>query len=179
MGAKPRGVEDNIHRRNIPLLLYGAPVWKKAIDKVSYKSKLGRVQRLINIKITDAYHMVSNEALCILTGLIPIAIKIEKAFQFYQLTKGSTKVEVLVDRDMGVRYWHHLAETITFLTENNKETSTIQILTDRSMSEQGVGAGVAIFRSGKHIKSIKYRLNKSCTNNQAEQLAMVTALEYT
>jgi len=47
------------------------------------------------------------------------------------------------------------------------------------MSEQGVGAGVAIFRSGKHIKSIKYKLNKSCTNNQAEQLAMVTALEYT
>jgi cbb3-type cytochrome oxidase subunit 1 len=24
----------------LPLLLYGAPVWRKAIDKVSYKSKL-------------------------------------------------------------------------------------------------------------------------------------------
>ena len=154
-------------------------MWKKAIDKVSYKSKLGRVQRLINIKITDAYHMVSNEALCILTGLTPIAIKIEEACQFYQLTKDSSKVEAPVDCDMEVRYWHHPAETINFLTENNEETSIIQIFIERSKSEQGVGAGVAIFRSGKRIKSLKYGLNKRCTNNQAEQLAIVRALEYT
>jgi len=41
---------------------------------------------------------------------------------------------------------------ITFLTENNEDTSTIPIFTERSMSEQVVDAGVAIFRSGKHIK---------------------------
>jgi RNA binding protein fox-1 len=34
----------------LPLLLYGAPVLRKAIDKASYKSKLVRIQRLINIK---------------------------------------------------------------------------------------------------------------------------------
>ena len=73
---------------------------------------------------------------------------------------------------MEVRYWHHPTETTTFLSENNEETSTIQIFTDGSKSEQGVGAdaGVAIFRSGKHIKSTKYRLNKRCTNNQSKQL---------
>jgi len=43
---------------------------------------------------------------------------------------------------------------INFLTENNEETSTIQILTDGSKSEQWVGAGVAIFKSGTHIKSL-------------------------
>jgi len=47
----------------LPLLLYGAPVWIKATEKGSYKSKLVRVQRLINIKIAKAYRMVSNEAL--------------------------------------------------------------------------------------------------------------------
>jgi ribonuclease HI len=36
-----------------------------------------------------------------------------------------------------------------------------------------------MFRSGNHIKSLKYRLNKICTNNQAEQLAILRALEYT
>jgi len=109
---------------------------KKAIDKVSYKSKLLRVQRLINIKIANAYHTVSNKALCLLTGLTPIAIKIEEACQFYQLTKGSSKVEAPVGCDMEVRYWHHPAETLNFLTENNWETSTIQIFTDGSKSEQ-------------------------------------------
>ena len=43
----------------LPLLSYGTPVWKKAIDKVSYKLKLIRVQRIMNIKIAKAYRTVS------------------------------------------------------------------------------------------------------------------------
>ena len=122
---------------------------------------------------------MSNEALCILTGLTPLDLKIEKAFLFYHHTKGSTKEEALVNCDMEVKYWHHPAETINFLTENDEETSTIHILTDGSKSEQLVGAGVAIFKSGTHITSLQYKLNKRCTNNQAEQLAILRALEYT
>ena len=80
---------------------------------------------------------MSNEALCILTGLTPIAIKTDEVSQFYQLTKCSTKEEALVDRDMEVKYWQHPAETITLLAENNEVTSTIQIFTDGSKSEQG------------------------------------------
>ena len=85
----------------------------------------------------------------------------------------------MIDSDMGVKYWHHPAQTITFLTKNNEETSTVQIFTDGSKSEQGVGAGIVIFKSGNLINSLKYRLNKRCTNNQAEQLAMLRALEFT
>jgi len=36
-----------------------------------------------------------------------------------------------------------------------------------------------IHTSGLHIKHIQCRLNKSCTNNQAEQLAIPTVLKYT
>ena len=78
---------------------------------------------------------------------------------------------------MGVKHSHHPAETIITLAENNKETSTIQIFTDGSMSDQGVGAGIAVFRSCNQIKSLKYRLNKRCTNNEAEHLAVLRALE--
>jgi hypothetical protein len=60
----------------LPLLQYGAPVWISAIHKACYKLKLVRVRRLINIKISKAYRTVSSEALCILTGLTPIAIKL-------------------------------------------------------------------------------------------------------
>jgi len=111
--------------------------------------------------------------------LTPIAIKIQETSKFYLLTKGNRREEVLVDRDMGVKHWHHLAETITFLVESNEAAGLIQIFTDWSKSEQGVGAGMAIFRSGNHFKSLQYRLNKRCTNNQAEQLAILRALEYT
>jgi hypothetical protein len=47
-----------------PLLIYGAPVWIKAIRKETYKAKLLRVQRLINIKMAKACRTVSHEALC-------------------------------------------------------------------------------------------------------------------
>ena len=72
-------------------------MWLKAIEKGSYKSKLEREQRHINIKIAKAYCTVSNEALCILTELTPIATKIEEAAQFYQLTRRSTKEEEQTD----------------------------------------------------------------------------------
>jgi len=91
----------------LPLLLYRTPVWKKVIHKISYKLKLVRVQRIINIKIAKAYYTVSNEALCILTGLTHIAMKIEEVCQFYQLTNTWLKSGTLFDRDMEVSYWHH------------------------------------------------------------------------
>jgi hypothetical protein len=85
-----------------PLLAYGAPIWKKALDKACYRLKLIRVQRLINIKIAKAYRTVSNEALCILSGMTPIVIKIEEAIQFYEITRGNTREVALVDCDVVV-----------------------------------------------------------------------------
>jgi len=160
LGAKPGELKTLYTVGILRILLYRTPGWKKAIDKVSYKLNLVRVQRNINIKIAKVYRTVSSEAPCILTGFIAIAIKIEETCQFYELTKCSSKVETLVDRDVEVRYWHHTAGTINFLTENSEETSTFQICTAGSKSEQGRGAGTALLRSGKHIKTLKYRLRK-------------------
>jgi ribonuclease HI len=57
--------------------------------------------------------------------------------------------------------------------------SLMQIFTDGSKTEKGVGADIAFFESGLHINNIQCMLNKSCTNNQAEQLAILTALKHT
>ena len=118
----------------------------------SYKTKLIRVQRLINIKIAKAYRTVSNGALCILIGMTPIAIKIEEAAQIYQLTSGNTKgEEAQVDSHMGVKHWQHPAETITRILEDTDERSPIQIFSNGSKTEKGVGAGITIFKLGHHI----------------------------
>jgi hypothetical protein len=47
----------------LPLLLYSAPVWIRAMEKEKYKNKVIRVQRLINIKMAKAYRTVSSDAL--------------------------------------------------------------------------------------------------------------------
>jgi len=56
----------------LPLLLYGVPVWKGVLNSSSYRHKLLRIQRLINIKIAKPYRTVSQEALRISTGLMQL-----------------------------------------------------------------------------------------------------------
>jgi len=125
----------------LPLLLYGAPIWVNVITKACYRTKLNMVQRLINIRIAKSYRMVSNEALCMITGLTPIDIKIEETAQLYQITKGNMKEEVQFDHDTRTKHWLQPAISLTILEDFKDDNSTIQIYTDRSKNEQGVGAG--------------------------------------
>jgi hypothetical protein len=74
----------------LPLMLHGAPVWIKAIEIGKYKKKVLRVQRPLNIKMAKAYHTVSSEALCVVTGMTPINLKIEQAAQLYFQTRNQT-----------------------------------------------------------------------------------------
>jgi len=111
--------------------------------------------------------------------MTPIAIKIEEMAKCYQLTKCSANKNALVDNDMEVKHWQHSADAITRMLEGTDERSLIQIFTDGSKTEKGVGAGTVFFESGLHINNIQRRLNESCTNNQAEQLAILTARKRT
>ena len=64
---------------------------------------------------------------------------------------------------MGVKHWQHTPppppDTIKMILEENEERSPIQIFTDGSRSEKGVGAGIAVLESGHHTKSLHCRLN--------------------
>ena len=71
----------------LPLLLYGAPIWINILNKYCYIRKPTRFQRLINIRIAKSYGTVSNEALCMITGLNPIDVKIKKKLSFFKLSK--------------------------------------------------------------------------------------------
>jgi len=73
--------------------------------------------------------------------------------QYYCIIRGREK-DTNVETRTGTQYWQHPAETITFLSEETKDTSTVQIHTDGSKSEKGVGAGIAIYMSGDLIKSL-------------------------
>src|SRR5215468_10515392 len=102
----------------LPLILYGAPVWKNVLDNTCYKTKLIRIQRLINIRIAKAYRTVSNEALCVITGLIPINIKIEESAKYYEIVKGHGHK---FDREMEVKHWTHPAYSVK-ITEGQEDS---------------------------------------------------------
>jgi len=67
----------------LPLLLYGAPIWIEAMKYEYNRREYVRVQKLINIRMAEAYRTTSSEALCIVTGTKPITIKAEEAVKKY------------------------------------------------------------------------------------------------
>jgi hypothetical protein len=162
-----------------PLLLYGAPAWAETIEKTSYRKKLTRVQRLINIKIAKAYRTVSNDALCI-TGIIPIHIKVKETAELYKIVRGNRYKNLQIAHDKLPKQWLHPADrTIATDTDNTQEDSTpINIYTDGSKSAQGVGAGIVIIGHGTPTVKLRYRMDTKCTNDQAEAFAILKALDY-
>jgi ribonuclease HI len=53
----------------------------------------------------------------------------------------------------------------------------VQAYTDGGKYEQGVGSGAALFIGKEVVAQIKLKLDTRCSNNQAEQLAIIKALE--
>jgi ribonuclease HI len=58
------------------------------------------------------------------------------------------------------------------------EDSPLQIYTDGNKTKKGVGSEIVIYTYGQNIKTLQCKLNKKCTNNQAEQLSILKALKY-
>ena len=116
----------------LPLLLYGAPVWIRAMEKEKYKNKIARVQRLINIKMAKAYRTVSSEALCVITGMTRIHIKIEDATELYNIGRGNSYNKLQIDHDKHPKQWFHPADSIIAIdTGHTQEHPThIHVYTD-------------------------------------------------
>ena len=160
-------------RGMLPIILYGVPVWKSVLDIKSYKDKLIRIQRLINTRIAKAYRTVSNEALCVITGLTPINLKIEETAQYYEYIEGYGN---LINWEIEEKYWKHPANFVK-ITEGKQESKhTIYVYAGGSKGEDGVGSGIAIL-TDSNITDIKIQIKRRCSNNQAEKLAILKHLK--
>jgi ribonuclease HI len=82
-----------------------------------------------------------------------------------------------IDNDKLPKQWLHGARIITTDNETD-DPSPVNIYTEGSKSEQGVGAGIAIKRSETPTVKLMYRMDIRCSNNQAEAFAILKALEY-
>jgi hypothetical protein len=112
----------------LPLMMYGSPVWIKALEK-DYNRKIhNRLQRIINIKIAKAYRTTSNEALCTQTGLTAIVIKAEEEAKIFNTTRRS--IHNGIDKDKKPKLWLRPAEAVKII--ETPEDEDIQIYTDGS-----------------------------------------------
>jgi hypothetical protein len=104
-----------------------------------------------------------------LAGLTPFVIKAEKAATFYNLIRKSQVHNI--DYEVQPIEWLHPADSVR-ITEQ-KDEHAIQIFKGGRKSEHGVGAAIAIFIQSKLAHQLRFTLHHRCSNNQAEQLAIV------
>ena len=71
----------------------------------------------------------------------------------------------------------HLEEAVKITVVKDYKKTTVQAHTERSRYEQGVGSRAAVFIGKEIVAQIKLKLDSRCSNNQAEQLAIIKALE--
>jgi len=79
---------------------------------------------------------------------------------------------------MEVKNWIHPAKHVKITEGHEDSPHYIHAYTDGSKSDSGVGSGIAIFSDNNLTATLKYRLNGRCSNNQAEQMDIIKALEY-
>jgi ribonuclease HI len=73
--------------------------------------------------------------------------------------------------------WPNWADEVKTTENKEYEQRTMLTYTDGSKNEQSVGSGVAIFVQQDLGVQLQFRLEIRCSNNQAEQLAIIKALE--
>jgi len=114
----------------VPLLTYGATVWIEAMYFEHNRQKYIRVQRLINIRIAKAFRTTSSEALCMLTGMTAILIKLEKETARHKIKQNSAHRDKEWDCDVGIKNWPHPAEVGAIHEVVGNEERSIQVYTD-------------------------------------------------
>jgi ribonuclease HI len=136
-----------------------------------------RVQRLTNIKIAKAYRTISFEASCVIDGVPSIGIVTEEKARLYKIKHNPERCEYECDLPLPVNEWPHPARRLNTMEIRDSTPDCTEIYTDGSKIGGKVGAGAAIYVDRVLKRQCKYKLHNCCSNNQAEQIAILKSLE--
>lgn len=177
-GLRPNVMQIIYKGAILPLLSYGVTACIDTLNTQSNANRIRRVQRLINIKITKAYRTTSHEALNVVAGTIPIIIELVEIAKYQNIIRGRTAHNgERLDTVLNYRKWPHPANIINMQEKDEDMEYKFLVYTDGSKSEAGVGAGAVIYLENYPAHQLGFRLYNKCSNNQAEQLAILKALE--
>jgi hypothetical protein len=82
-----------------------------------------------------------------------------------------------LDHEVEPKDWTHLADSVRISEQKKGKEHTIQIFTDGSKNEHGVGLGTTVYIQNELKHQMKHKLHNRCSNNQAEQMAVFKALQ--
>ncbi|CAG4934558.1 unnamed protein product [Colias eurytheme] len=174
-----------------PIVLYAASAWYPAAEKLSIRDQLSSLQRGFAIKICKAYRTVSLTSALILSGLLPLDLRVQEAAAFFKIKKGYSEEHIPPGREVEqkVGYLHNPHPSTLIITEferlenldpNTLETYHVvgpQIFTDGSKIEGKVGAALTWWDKGKETRYSTFRLESHNTVFQSEMYALYRAVK--
>ncbi|XP_052740698.1 uncharacterized protein LOC128198590 [Bicyclus anynana] len=173
-----------------PIALYAASVWYPAMEFQMIRNLLDGLQRGYAQKICKAYRTVSLTSALVLSGLLPLDLRVQEAAQLYMAKKGKSNDFLPPDREM--EQWVHyldqphpstftktefeILETLDVKTLSSHQVTGPIIYTDGSKIEGKVGAALTWWENGVENKFLQFKLDPACTVFQAELYALHKAV---
>ncbi|KAL0817996.1 hypothetical protein ABMA28_008538 [Loxostege sticticalis] len=169
-----------------PIIMYAAPAWAPAAEKIGVRKLLDSVQRGFAQKLCKSYRTVSLHSALTLAGILPLDLRIQEAAALYETKRGSPLPE-LGDREtesrVGFAETPHPAMHMDIRFERLEDQSLVdrhnvqevRIFTDGSKIEGKVGAALSIWKGESEVRNQKFNLSAYCTVYQAELLAICKA----
>lgn len=171
-----------------PTVLYSASCWADVSDRVYAEKTLNSLIRSFAIKISKAHRTVSLVSSVLLSGLLPLTIRLKENALIYRAKRGEPMAE-LPGRSMEHRKspfsLPHPAERkhLRFgLIESPEEASSLGndglvLYTDGSKLEGRVGGAVTCWSDRCEVRHTRFRLENYCSVFQAELCAILRALQ--
>jgi ribonuclease HI len=112
-----------------------------------------------------------------MVGVPPTGIVIEEKVRLYKIKHNAERCEYECDLPLPVKEWPHPARRLNIVEIRDSTPYSTEIYTDKSKIGGKVGAGAAIYVDRALKRQCKYKLQNCCSNNQAEQIAILMSLE--
>jgi ribonuclease HI len=112
-----------------------------------------------------------------MAGVPPIGIVIGEKARLYKIKHNMERSEYEYDAPLPAKDWPHPARRMVIKDIGDSTLYPVEIYTDGSKNGGKVGAGAALYMDKKLRRQCKYKLNSICSNNQAEQIAILESLE--
>ncbi|XP_050563196.1 uncharacterized protein LOC118276113 isoform X1 [Spodoptera frugiperda] len=169
-----------------PIVLYAANVWAPVTELQLIKKQLNALQRGFAQKICRAYRTVSLTSATVLSGTLPLDLRVQECASLY-LTKRGLSLDYLpphkeLERQVNYLDQPHPSKLISInyelLESDDSGTPLVrgitgpQIYTDGSRIEGGVGSALTWWEEGRESVFSTFSLDPTCTVFQSELYAL-------
>lgn len=174
-----------------PIVLYAASAWHQAAKKLMVRKQLDSIQRGFAQKICKAYRTVSLTSALILSGTLPLDLRIHEAATLYEVKRGYSEDYLPPGRELERRTdalaSPHPSKIVTIdyvgLEQFNQDVidrhdlEGPQIYTDGSKIEGKTGAALTWWEGGGEIRHSTFKLAPYNTVFQTEMYALLRAVQ--